>query len=159
MKSFIIASVSVAFLIPHLTFASDQILVEAKATRVDVNGKEEVVASPRAVTSDGTQATLSVTRAHKVPESVGGFDEVVQTGSIMVVTPTIEGDSIRFRTHLTVREASDERTTDAVRNMAVTTYELFSSGSVKAGSAVSLKTTNAFSGVLNWTIRMSKFPG
>ncbi len=159
MKTLIIASISVAFLLPNVTFAADQILVEAKAIRLGTNGKEEVIASPRVVTSDGSRATLSVTRALKVPDSVGGSDEPVQTGSVLDVTPTIDGDSIRFRTHLVVREAGDERTTDAVRNMAVTTYGLFSSGSVKAGGAVSLKTTNAFSGVLNWTIKLSKFPG
>ena len=158
MKQLIIATITIACLLPNLGLAADRILVEAKATRVDANGKEEVVASPRAVTSDGTQATLSVTRAHKVPESVGGSDEFVHTGSIMVVTPTIEGGSIRFRAHLTVREASDERTTDAVRNMAVTTFELFSAGSVKAGGTVSLKTTNALTGVLTWSIKLSKFP-
>lgn len=159
MKTLIIAYISVALLLPNLGIAADQILVEAKAIRADTNGKEEVVASPRVVTSDGTQATLSVTRALKIPDSVGGSDEPVQTGSILHVTPTIDGDLIRFRTHLTVREAGDERTGEAVRNLAVTTYELFSSGSVKAGSAVSLKTTNAVSGVLTWTIRLSKFPG
>jgi type II secretory pathway component HofQ len=159
MKPLIIACISAALLLPNLGIAADQILVETKAIRVDTNGKEEVVASPRAVVFDGTRASLSVTRALKIPDSVGGSDEPVQTGSILDVTPTIDGDSIRFRTHLTVREAGDERTSDAVRNLVVTTHELFSSGSVKAGSAVSLKTTNAFSGVLTWTIRLSKFPG
>jgi type II secretory pathway component HofQ len=158
MRPLIVAAVSVACLLPSLSFAADQILVEAKATRVAATGKEEVITSPHAVTSDGTRATLSVTRAVEIPESVGGADELVHTGSILDVTPTIDGDSIRFRTHLIVREASDERTSDTVRSVAVTTHELFSSGSVQAGRAVSLKTTNDLGAVLTWTIKLSKFP-
>ncbi len=159
MKALNIAAIIAALILPNVSFGADQILVEAKAIRVGTNGKEEFVASPRAVVFDGTRATLSVTRAGKVPDSVGGSDEAFQTGSILEVTPTIADGVIRFRTHLTVREASEEHTTEAVRSMAVTTHELFSSGSVKAGTAVSLKTTNAISGVLTWTIKLSKFPG
>jgi hypothetical protein len=53
MKTFI-ASLSVAFLLPNLTFAADQILLEAKATRMATEGKEEVIASPGTVPSAAT---------------------------------------------------------------------------------------------------------
>lgn len=134
MKFILVCTLSI-FAIAIAAVASDTILVEAKATAKDVNGKEKVTTAPRVVTLSGEQAQISVTRLQEFPAAFKVDGKSMPFGSILNVTPQVQGSEIHFRAHLTLRDFNGYQPSEDSSSMsfATQTQELFATGTVQNG--------------------------
>ena len=146
------------FIFATAAVASDIILVEAKATTKDANGKEQVTKMPRVITLSAEQAQISVTWPQEFPAAFKVDGKAMPFGSILDVTPQVEENEIHFRAHLMMHDFNGYQSQDDSSGMSFSTQtqELFETGTIQSGGTKTFCVTNQFGGVTTWNLKMTK---